>query len=196
LQTIYASGLLLQTAQRSISRKHYENASAYVNHAMEQLDKAVADIRHHIGDLSVKSSGQSLAEGLREVVSSSALGSFTEVDMQLDLPPKMALNSLQVGHLLAIASESISNVIKHAQATAVRITAGLSGNDRLFLEIEDNGVGLPKDMVPGYGLYNMRDRALLLKGTLSVQSTPGKGTTIRVEIPAGGEDETITSVVG
>ena len=196
LQTVYASGLLLQTAQRNIARQDYDNAAIQVQQAMEQLDQAVADIRQHIGELHVKSSGQSLVEGLREVVDSSALGSFAQVHMQLDLPPETALSSLQVGHLLAIANESISNIIRHAHATQVEIALGLSDDHNLFLEIKDNGVGLPQDMVPGYGLYNMRDRALLLNGSFSVRNLPGKGVIIRVDIPLGGNDETLASFVG
>lgn len=197
LQTIYASGLLLQTAQRNITKENLPGAEKYVEQAMEQLDMAVVDIRHHIGELNVQqSSGQSLAEGLRNLLNTSALHSFADVQLDINLPPEMALSSLQVGHLLAIASEAISNIIRHAHANSVRITAGLRGNDRLYLEMADNGVGLPKDMVPGYGLHNMRDRARLLNGTIAVHSLPGKGTVVRVEIPTGEENETITPVTG
>ncbi len=196
LQTIYASGLLLQTAQRNIAKANYGNAETYVQQAVEQLDQAVAGIRQHIAALDVRSSGQSLTEGLRELLASSALHSFAEVQLELNLPPDTALSSLQVGHLLAIANEAISNIIRHAHATSVRIAAGLAGNDRLYLEIEDNGVGLPKDMVPGYGLNNMRDRARLLNGTFVVHSLPGKGTVVRVEIPTGEENEAITPFTG
>ena len=196
LQTIYASGLLLRTAQRNIAKKNMAGAERYVEQAMEQLDLAVADIRQHIGELNVRSSGQSLAEGLREAVASSALHSFADVQMAINLPPDMVLSSLQVGHLLAIANEAISNIIRHAHAARVEIAAWVTDDGRLFLEIEDDGVGLPKDMVPGYGLHNMRDRARLLNGSISVRSLPGKGAVIRVEIPTGEENETITPFTG
>ncbi len=196
LQTVYASGLLLQTAQRNISKKNYGEAEAYVQRALGQLDQVVADIRQHIAALHVKSSGQSLTEGLREVVASSALHSFADVQMNLALPPDLVLSSLQVGHLLAIANESVSNIIRHAHATSVRIAVGLTGENYLFLTITDNGVGLPKDLVPGYGLYNMRDRALLLKGAVTVRNLPDRGTEVRVEIPTGEEDETLASFIG
>jgi len=196
LQTIYASGLLLLTAQRNMSKENYEESATYVQQALGQLDQAVADIRQHIGELRMNSTGQSLVEGLREVVDSSALRSFADVQMHLTLSPDMTLSSLQVGHLLAIANESISNIIRHAHATSVRLAVGVMEEERLFLEIEDDGVGLPKDLVPGYGLYNMRDRALLLNGAMTVHSPPGKGTVMRVEIPTGEGNETIASFIG
>jgi len=196
LQTVYASGLLLQSAHRNIAKKNCREAAAFVQQAMAHLDQAVADIRRHLGQLQVRSSGQSLAEGLREVVAASALDSFAEVTLRLDLPPDMALSSLQVGHLLAIANESLSNIIRHAHASHVQITAGLEENARLFLQIEDDGVGLPKDLTPGYGLYNMRDRALLLNGDIIVRNRPDRGALVRVEIPIGEKDETFTAFVG
>ena len=196
LQTIYASGLLLQTAERNMSKGNSEGGAKYVHQALEQLEQAVADIRHHIGELRMNSTGQSLTEGLKDVVASSALRSFAEVQMHFTLPPDIALSSLQVGHFLAIANESISNIIRHAHATNVRIAAGLNEDDWLFLEIEDDGVGLPKDLVPGYGLSNMRDRALLLNGNIAVRNLPGKGALVHVEIPIGEENETTASFIG
>jgi len=196
LQTVYASGLLLQAAQRTMKKKDCVQSAARVQQAIEQLEQAVADIRQHIGKLRTYSSGQSLTEGLREMVASSALRSFADVQMLLTLPPDLTLSSLQVGHLLAIANESISNIIRHAHAAKVRIFVGLMEDERLVMEIEDDGVGLPVDLTPGYGLYNMRDRALLLNGVMTLHSLPEKGAVVRVEIPIGAENETIASFIG
>ncbi len=195
LQTVYASGLLLQSAQRNIVKRNCGDAAAYVQEAITHLDQAVADIRQHIGELHMHSSGQSLAEGLRDVVESSALRSFADVEMRLDLPADLALTSLQVGHLLAIANESISNIIRHAHAAHVWLSVGLTDEHRLVVQIEDDGAGLPQDLVPGYGLYNMRDRALLLNGSMIVHNRPDGGAVVRVEIPIGDNNETITTFV-
>jgi signal transduction histidine kinase len=59
----------------------------------------------------------------------------------------------------------------------------------LCLAIADNGRGLPADNVPGYGLRNIRDRARLLGGRMTLTSQPGRGTTIKVEVPWSEEDE-------
>jgi two-component system sensor histidine kinase UhpB len=70
--------------------------------------------------------------------------------------------------------------VRHAQARQVTITARRA-TTQLSISIKDDGIGLPLQAVPGYGLRNMHDRAKLLSGELSV--TGGKGTTVQLEIP-------------
>jgi signal transduction histidine kinase len=95
--------------------------------------------------------------------------------------------------LLAIASEALSNIARHARASAVRIDlARQPGGYRL--SVVDNGVGL--NLVGGrqpghHGFANMRDRALGLGGRLEVSATHGGGTTITVRVPDALTSETI-----
>jgi signal transduction histidine kinase/tetratricopeptide (TPR) repeat protein len=77
-----------------------------------------------------------------------------------------------------IAIEALNNVLRHAGASAVRLHIR-SDEDRLELEISDNGQGFDPDLVShGMGLQNMRERAESLGGTLRVSSTPGQGTQV------------------
>ncbi|MBI3959059.1 MAG: sensor histidine kinase [Chloroflexi bacterium] len=199
LQTIYAAGLLLRTAERSIVQANDEGGLAQLRQSVDLLDQAVADIRGHIGQLRPQPTGQSLAAGLQELATTSPLRSLAEIDLRLSLPAEVSLTPAQVGHLLAIANEAMSNIARHAQATRVVLSSSV-GEGMLCLQIEDNGHGLPADFVLGYGLNNMRDRSRMLGGDIRLHSTPGKGTTVRVEIPVenrGGEvHETHTSTVG
>ena len=195
LQTVYASGLLMRAVERNLARANYDQALSYVRQVLAQLDQAVTDIREHIGQLHLRSTWQSLADGLKDLVASSPLSSLVETNLQLDLPPDLVLSAMQVGHLLAIVNEAMSNVARHAQATVVTISVGITAG-RLSLQVEDNGVGLPADLVHGYGLNNMRDRARLLGGSIRLQSHSGRGTVVHVEIPIGANDETLASVVG
>ena len=90
--------------------------------------------------------------------------------------------------LFRIVQESLTNVAKHARATEVIITVSLT-NEKLHLSVEDDGVGFeearcaePTDKT-GWGLITMGERALAAKGSFRVQSSPGLGTHIIVEVP-------------
>ncbi len=182
LQTIYAAGLLLKTMDKELTKTGSPQHATRLQQSIELLNQAVADIRGYIGALRPQSSSQSLAAGLEELVHTQHLRSLVEIDLALDLPEGRSLPPTLVGHLLAIANEALSNVARHAQATRVRLTATTVG-DRLCLEIKDNGHGLSDDYVVGYGLRNMRDRARMLGGDMSLESQPGQGTTITIEVP-------------
>jgi len=82
-----------------------------------------------------------------------------------------------------VVAESITNAVKHAQASTVAVRGGLRG-EAIELEIEDDGVG-GADPHRGTGLIGLRDRVDTLGGTISFASPAGAGTTIRVRLPAG-----------
>ena len=84
-----------------------------------------------------------------------------------------------------ILQESLTNVLRHANATRVDIVLRQDG-DRLVLRVQDNGTGLPPETVNdplSIGLVGMRERALLLGGELTIQSQPGGGTAVEVRLP-------------
>ena len=188
LQTIYAAGLLVQATVNELPPEHAEPTRARLAQSMTLLNQAVADIRGYIGALRAPSSGSSLTAGLQELAADRSLCSAIEVHLALDLPADRPLAPVRVGHLLAIANEALSNVARHAKATAVELSARATA-DGLCLVIADNGRGLPADNVPGYGLRNIRDRARLLGGRMTLSSQPGRGTTIKVDVPWSEEDE-------
>jgi signal transduction histidine kinase len=91
--------------------------------------------------------------------------------------------------LYRIAQEALSNVARHADARGVSVLLENRG-DSVVLIVEDNGKGFDVSQVMGsrahaqnLGLYGMRERASLIGGTLTIESTPGVGTTVFVETP-------------
>ncbi|MFH1485800.1 MAG: PAS domain S-box protein, partial [Chloroflexota bacterium] len=91
--------------------------------------------------------------------------------------------------LFRIAQEALRNVWKHSQATSTQITVELA-EAKTRLTVSDNGKGFDARQtlgdLPRYGklgLAGMEERARLLGGTLSIESEPGKGTTLSVELP-------------
>jgi signal transduction histidine kinase len=90
-------------------------------------------------------------------------------------------------NLFRIAQEALHNVLKHAQATRVSVSLERRLN-RLQLVIEDNGRGIEPAVARTppdgkFGLIGMRERAALLGGTVEIESSRGRGTTIFVRVP-------------
>ena len=103
--------------------------------------------------------------------------------LSIDLP-SMNNKSLFIFRLI---QETISNIIKHADASVVSIEIG-EINNQLYCKIQDNGKGFDTtEMVNnkdrGLGLSNMKKRAALIGGTLEINSSPLMGTTIYIEVP-------------
>jgi signal transduction histidine kinase len=85
-----------------------------------------------------------------------------------------------------ITQEALTNVRKHAQASWVSVMLALQ-NGFLSIEIRDGGCGFDPESVPGQprrvGLTSMRERARLVGGELTIDSSPGAGTTVGVLLP-------------
>jgi signal transduction histidine kinase len=98
------------------------------------------------------------------------------------------LNSDKRTVLYRVGQESLTNVAKHAQATRVTVDIRRVGDD-VRLEIDDDGKSfrvqrvLSAGKVVRLGLLGMRERVEMVGGVFSVVSTPGKGTTVRAQIP-------------
>ncbi|MCK6487750.1 MAG: HAMP domain-containing protein [Planctomycetes bacterium] len=86
--------------------------------------------------------------------------------------------------LYRIAQEGLTNCLRHAQATSASVVL-VRRPGQVSLVVEDDGRGLPAEPPAGrhLGLAGMRERAGLLGGTLTIESAPGQGTTLRVTIP-------------
>ncbi|GIG67861.1 sensor histidine kinase [Phytomonospora endophytica] len=95
-----------------------------------------------------------------------------------ELPPAVAVV------LLRSCQEALTNIRRHAGTAAVRI--GLSySDDTVALTVHDDGRGFdPAAVAGGFGLSGMRGRATEVGGTMTLDSAPGAGTTVRVEVPA------------
>jgi signal transduction histidine kinase len=87
--------------------------------------------------------------------------------------------------LFRIVQESLTNVVLHAQATQVDVLLSMT-NKGLSAVIEDNGIGfshvssLSDEQL---GLFGMRERVKMLGGTFTIESSPGKGTMVKAEVP-------------
>ena len=99
--------------------------------------------------------------------------------------PKLNLNTQQSVALFRIVQESLTNIAKHSKATSSKILI-FKEDDKLILEISDNGIGMKephKAKQGSYGLIGMRERVFLLDGELTISSHQDEGTKIKIEMP-------------
>jgi PAS domain S-box-containing protein len=96
-----------------------------------------------------------------------------------------ALSSDQQTAVFRIFQEALTNVVRHAHASAVRVT--LSESDTLFtMQVRDTGAGISAEALAdprAIGLLGMRERAALIGGTLVITGRQGRGTTVSVRVP-------------
>ena len=82
-----------------------------------------------------------------------------------------------------IAQESLTNSVRHSQAPRATISLAVENED-VVLRVSDDGVGLPAELPQGTaGLAGMRERALLVGGSLALSSEPGRGTRVELRVP-------------
>jgi len=115
-----------------------------------------------------------------------------EIPVTLDLDGMLQHLSKEIS-LCAyrILQESLRNIVRHAKATSVHVTL-FRKNDILHLLIKDNGIGFDpaSDTITfGLGIASMTERAHLIKGDLSVESQPGKGTAVKLTAPLNSGNE-------
>lgn len=127
-----------------------------------------------------------LVPALRRHISDFARFHSLSVDFQVvgdenrRLPPEVETAAYR------IVQEALTNVARHARATNASVILNLGG-DVVSAVVEDNGIGLdPSRIEETSGVLGMRERAVLLGGTLTIESLPGAGTTIFAKLPVGG----------
>ncbi len=97
--------------------------------------------------------------------------------------------------LYRIVQEALTNVVRHARARGVSVLLERRGSQAILV-VEDDGVGFDVEAVRRLrapagvlGILGMEERALLVGGSLTIESQPGSGTAIFVEVPLEGEDD-------
>jgi signal transduction histidine kinase len=130
--------------------------------------------------------GQDLAAALESSTRLWTAGSGVDVDMDVS-GPRTILTEEAEQQLLRIAQEAVTNALKHAGASKIRVKLDLEAR-RLYLRIVDNGRGFEQQDAFSsqgghFGLIGMRERAERLGGELRLASQPGGGTEVEVKVP-------------
>jgi PAS domain S-box-containing protein len=112
----------------------------------------------------------------------------TGIACEVDIAPGVVqaqLSDESTTALFRIVQELLTNVIRHAQASAVHVRL-FEADEQLLLELTDNGTGIALHQITqsrSLGLRGMEERATLLGGSFTITGTPGVGTTARIALP-------------
>ena len=131
--------------------------------------------------------GCTLAEALEREIERVAGGGDVKISFVASGEERVLPSGVEAA-LLRICQEALTNVLKYANATEVTVTLAF-GDSQVRLTVRDNGIGFDPELPTrrdrdsgGFGLINMRERARLLGGELTVHSEAGKGTLVEVTL--------------
>ena len=176
----------VQAAEMYLKRENTDAAGVQLRELATAARQAYADVRESIVGLrSLPEQHRSFAEVLQEYLERWEEMSGVSTSFRVD--DDLQIRASQELQLVRIVQEALTNVRKHAKASIARVDIA-RGNGRLIATISDDGVGFSESTrgpseFPRFGLMTMRERAEGIGGNLSIESTPGKGTTVRFELP-------------
>ncbi|MGA2505188.1 MAG: sensor histidine kinase [Anaerolineales bacterium] len=183
IQKVYTAGLLVRSAEKLASAE--SPLAGRLATAVGVLDDAISDLRQNLNQLHAPAkSPEPLKLTIQKMATDPRFSALVNVELDLDLPDSYYLSPERTVHVLAIIQEALSNIIRHARARHVTVTADCR-EDHLRVIIKDDGVGLPVQLNEGHGLRNMRDRASLLRGQVAIEKFE-KGTRVTLDIPLEG----------
>lgn len=179
IQRIFAAGLSISALAKHLPTPATRERAAGIT---RELDTTIAELRATIHSLRT-------GVGEQEKPSSRILRAIRLGCEPLDFTPRVHLgggldtvdDETLLTHLLAVITESLSNVVRHAHARSVGVDVGLE-NHTLLVRVSDDGRGFVPPQVES-GLANMAQRAAELGGTLRVESTPDDGTAVYWAVP-------------
>lgn len=172
--------LLLQAVEADLAPAH--PARARVALAVATARDGLVDARRLMADLDPEPlDARSLPDAIERVAARFDEETGVRTEVVVEGERRKLAPPVEVA-LLRATQESLANVRKHARASRVRI--GLRFGDDVALRVDDDGAGFdPADPTDGYGLRGMRDRLATVDGRVEVDSAPGAGTHVLVEVP-------------
>ena len=186
IQSIYAIGLTLENARRLLDKDPAQAAGSLAD-AGANLNLVIQDLRAFITGKrrGPYSAPEFMAEIERMVPPPEQGAPRFSVEVERALIGR--LSPEQAEHVLRISREAVSNIVRHARASNARL-ALQRHEDRVRLEVSDDGAGIAPQAEDGLGLglHHIRARARTLRGTASFDAMPAAGTRVVVEFPLRG----------
>jgi len=189
-QALYGISLGAHTVKEALESHDLEQALASIEYVLTLAEAGLTEMRALIFELRPESlETEGLVAALTRQAAALRARYKLAVEQELDGEPAISLEKKQA--LYRIAQEALHNIVKHAHASAIALRLVKQENE-LVLEVRDNGRGFdPHGSFPGHlGMRSMRERATKIGATLTIQSTPGQETSIRVSVPLAEEYET------
>jgi signal transduction histidine kinase len=178
IQSLAAVKLHLMPVKEQLGVEALRDVTGMLDEAIAQTRTLAYSIRPPLlDDLGLVPSLKRLAEGVSEEAGI-RITVASDLDERLDL----AVESL----LFYVAREALQNVVRHARAESVEIVVSRA-DGRARLSIRDDGVGFRSDGPRGLGLRGIEERLDVSGGTMALETAPGQGTLMAVEVPHDGD---------
>jgi predicted ATPase/signal transduction histidine kinase len=183
-QSFAGISMQLSAAARAMVRKskdarnHVERANELARFGLSEARRSALSLRSNL----IEELG--LIEALRKLAERSNIPGLISCSFHSSRVDEQALSPQVQQDLLRIGQEAISNALRHAQPSEIKVR--LRGNQsNLVLRVTDNGSGLARSRLSerhGFGFANMSARAKNLGATLDIESKPGHGTSVIVRL--------------
>lgn len=169
-------------AARAVLASDPQRGDGLLAKAQQEASAALAEVRRSVAALREPRTVAPLPESVEQLAAaSSAAGTPTDVEL---IGEVRELPAETEEALYRTAQEGLTNVRKHARATRATVRVDYRDPDTVTLEVRDDGTGAPPEGPRGgFGLVGVRERAARLGGSLRIDSVPGRGLTLRVEMP-------------
>ena len=174
------------STNREKASKHLDIANRALDSCRDELRNCIWDLRN--GALDKRDMNAAIRNALSPYVGDTHLAIRFSV-------PRSDLSEKTAHTIICIVRELAANAVRHGQAQSVRV-AGATEGLTLSISVTDNGQGFDPDSRPGvseghYGLQGIRERLKDYTGTLSLESTPGRGTKAVVTLTLPHEERKI-----
>ncbi|MHA7220688.1 GAF domain-containing sensor histidine kinase [Arthrobacter sp. MDT1-48-3] len=179
IQRLFAAGLSIQSL-----RKYTPDAEALnrISAVTKELDATIRELRDTIYSLrSVPQVAPTFTSTVFSLVADAFDGHDLDPVLQLSGPLDTSVDDERADHVRAVLLEGLANALRHAEARTITVILRARCG-RLELRITDDGRGFENPSRTS-GLANMKRRAELCEGTVSITSTVGGGTDVHLEIP-------------
>lgn len=175
-------GHLLSTVKLNLQT--LPNGQTQVHNSLQLLNQASEEIRNITFNLMPRTLEEGgLVPALNELAAKVTNAGTVKVLLHVHDMDRFVLEKQSQFNIYRIVQEAVNNILKHAEASEINIQL-IGQADHITIMIEDDGKGFdPGTNSKGRGLKNIVTRSLWLKGSLNIDSTPGRGTTITTEIP-------------
>jgi signal transduction histidine kinase len=188
-ETLQALGSLRLALSAARRQNEPEAMSAAIAQSLEQLDLDIATLRALITELRPAALDQLGLEPALMALVERVRGGGLDVDAHVNLDyergpaPTRLVSELETA-VYRIVQEALTNAVKHGRARRASVEV-LESDGQVSITVRDDGSGFdPQTANEGFGVAGMRERADMLGGDISVQSSPGNGTTVTARLPA------------
>ena len=184
-QQLFAASMLLSAITESNEDTVTQKPVLQVERIVQQAQLEMRALLLHLRPAALNN--KSLAEGLEELLVELREKVLFNIRFRLE---EVTLSKGAEDHLFRIAQETLSNTLRHAQATEVDVLF-VERDGLAIFRVQDNGIGFKDNDGKGgsYGLQNVKERAIEIGGTCKIVSVPSQGTIVEVKLPARKGDE-------